>query len=413
VISSTTAFTTPSTTLAVNPVDSTTPLVSTSTLDALTSIISADPSTTYVAPATTAAPPPPATVVTQVTSVITPTVAPGTDTGGAIITTIYSTQAPVTITPAASDASTLSSTTSSASSTRSALSASGGGNSSSKGGLGSGATIAIAVIIPIVAVVGLVIFGLWFWRKRKAKKDAEELRKNEMAEYGFNPNNDPSLPVGVAAYTDGGSEGNDDSGYRGWGATTASASNRKASTTLGSNSRAAAMGGASAMSDGGSQGGHTMQHSPSTGGSDGMSQDPLVHGNSYGHGYPDAATAGAAGSAAIGGAALAGGARNRNSQAVSSINRGPSNASSAYSGHGGIAPSEASSDIPDMPRPYYQEEVPYNIYNDVQPGHGPYGDGTYGAENDQPVIRDVQARRNTRIERAPTFPQQGGIAQNF
>jgi hypothetical protein len=67
-----------------------------------------------------------------------------------------------------------------------------------------------------------------------------------------------------------------------------------------------------------------------------------------------------------------------------------------------------------MPGPYYQEEVPYNIYNEANPAHGPYGDGSYGGTAAQPVIRDNQARRNTRIERAPTFPQgQGGIAQNF
>ncbi|KAK5946926.1 hypothetical protein PMZ80_001071 [Knufia obscura] len=404
-LSTTVATTTPSTSSETSSAapTTTTPIPSTTTLPPSTSIISAEPSTTYVAPTTTPAPIP-TTVVTEVTSVVTqpPTGDPATETP-VIATTIYSTQSPVTITPTASDASTRSETSSAPSSTRSALSASGSGDGSSKG-LSSAATIAIAVIIPIAAVVGLIIFGLWFWRRRKAKKNAEELRKNEMAEYGFNPNNDPSLPVGAAVYTDGGSEGNDDSGYRGWGATTAS--NRKASTTLGSNSRVPGLNGASGMSDGGSQSGYGMQPSPSTGGSDGMSQDPLVPG------YPDAATAGAVGGAAIGGAAIAGGARNRDSQAVSSIHRGTSNASSAYSGRG-VAPSEASSDVPDMPRPYYQEEVPYNIYNEVQPGHGPYGDGTYGSQNDQPVIRDVQARRNTRIERAPTFPQQGGIAQNF
>lgn len=225
-----------------------------------------------------------------------------------------------------------------------------------------------------------------------------------MAEYGYNPNNDPTLPVGAAYTTDGVSEGNDDSGYRGWGAT--STSNRKASTTLGSNSRAAAVAGiGTAVSDAGSQGGYGIQPSPSAGNaSDGLSQDPLVHG------YPDANMTGAAGAAAVGGAAAAGGAY-QHTQPGAGVHRGPSNASSAYSGVG--ARSEASSDAPDVPRPYHQEEVPYNIYNDIQPGHGPYGDGTYGAQNDQPVIRDVQARRNTRIERAPTFPQQGGIAQNF
>lgn len=227
-----------------------------------------------------------------------------------------------------------------------------------------------------------------------------------MAEYGFNPNQDPSLPVAAAAYTDGGSEGNDDSGYRGWGATTAS--NRKASTTLGSNSRGAAAAGISgAMSDGGSQGGYPTHASPSAGaGSDGT-QDPLMQG------YPDAATTGAVGAAAMAGAATSGSRSNRYSQvsAPSGIHRGPSNASSAYSGH--VARSEASSDVPDVPRPYYQEEVPYNIYNEVQSGHGPYGENTYNGQNDQPVIRDVQARRNTRIERAPTHPQPGGISQNF
>lgn len=217
-----------------------------------------------------------------------------------------------------------------------------------------------------------------------------------MAEYGFNPNNDPTLPVAgaVGAY----SNEEEDSGYRGWGNTS---SNRKASTTLGSNSLAGAGMVAGAQSDGGQSYG---------GPSPGDSEGPLAAG------YPDAATTGAVGAAALGagaGAAAGGmGHHNRNSEvsAMSGVRRGPSNASSAYSGVGG-AHSDASEDIPEMPsRPYYQEEVPYNIYNDVQT-NGPY-DGM-GAQEGQPVIRDVQARRNTRIERAPTFPQQGGIAQNF
>lgn len=226
-----------------------------------------------------------------------------------------------------------------------------------------------------------------------------------MAEYGYNPNSDPAVPVG-AAYTDGGSEGNDDSGYRGWGATTAS--NRKASTTLGSNSRAGAVAGiGGAMSDGGSQpGGYAVQPSPSagTGASDGTS-DPLMQGQ-----HDGVTAAGAVGGAALGGAAVAGARNTRHSNISNGVHRGLSNASSAYSG---VAHSEVSSDhVPAMPGPYYQEEVPYNIYN--EPGHNPYGDNTYGAQpGDQPVIRDVQARRNTKVERAPTFPQQGGIAQNF
>lgn len=52
-------------------------------------------------------------------------------------------------------------------------------------------------------------------------------------------------------------------------------------------------------------------------------------------------------------------------------------------------------------------------YDESMPQHGPYGDGTYGGGH--PVIRDVPARRNTRIENPSVFPQQGssGIAQNF
>ena len=125
------------------------------------------------------------------------------------------------------------------------------------------------------------------------------------------------------------------------------------------------------------------------------------------NGHPEAGD----GVAALGGAAAAGGlARSRSGAA--DLRRGPSNASSAYStGHH----SETSSDTHNTPAGMsYQEEVPYNIYNDAAPSHGPYGDASYGGGVGQPIIRDVQARRNTRIERAPTFPQtQGGIAQNF
>jgi hypothetical protein len=241
-----------------------------------------------------------------------------------------------------------------------------------------------------VAIAAAFLIGFFLWRKRKARKDAEELRKSEMAEYGFNPNSDPTLAA-AAGYADNQSEGQDDtSGYRGWGATS---SNRKASTTLGSNGRAA---GGLAMSESSSQpGGYTTQTSPNTI-SEHYSEAPLMNG------HPE----GVDGVAALG--AAGGLARHRSGNG--DIRRGPSNASSAYSsGHH----SEASSDAPQMPGPYYQE-VPYNIYNEANPSHGPYGDGSYGGAGVQPVIRDNQARRNTRIERAPTFPQaQGGIAQNF
>ncbi|KAL5333775.1 hypothetical protein BJX70DRAFT_380027 [Aspergillus crustosus] len=58
--------------------------------------------------------------------------------------------------------------------------------------------------------------------------------------------------------------------------------------------------------------------------------------------------------------------------------------------------------------PYYDEN-PY--YTDVQQQYSGYND-PYGG---QPVIRDVQARRNTQIQNPSVFPRQGnaGIAQNF
>lgn len=54
------------------------------------------------------------------------------------------------------------------------------------------------------------------------------------------------------------------------------------------------------------------------------------------------------------------------------------------------------------------------IYGDMQPPFGgAYGEGPYDAP--QPVIRDVQARRNTQIENPGVYPRHGnaGIAQNF
>lgn len=222
-----------------------------------------------------------------------------------------------------------------------------------------------------------------------------------MAEYGFNPNNDPNLAVvgAAAAYTDGASEAADDAGYRGWGTTSSAA--RKPSTTLDSTSKGPA---AMAFSDNGSQpGGYGYQNAPSNGASEHYSNDPLLHGHSEG-----LDGIGALGGAAAMGAAGAAASRNhRNSN--TDIQRGVSNASSSYSR--GAPHSESSGEVP-FPGPYTQEEAPYNIYNDTTT-HGPYGEPAYGGDS-QPVIRDVQAKRNTRIERAPTFPHtQGGIAQNF
>lgn len=113
---------------------------------------------------------------------------------------------------------------------------------------------------------------------------------------------------------------------------------------------------------------------------------------------PDSVEAGAMGAAAVG-------------AQDGDIRRGTSNASSAYSA--GVH-SEGSEDVHmngPVPNQYYEENNPY--YNDVHNSQTPYGDPSYGMG--APVIRDVQARRNTRIENPGVYPQQGnaGIAQNF
>ena len=287
---------------------------------------------------------------------------------------------------------------SSTSSGAAALATSDADSSENSGGLSQGGKIAVAVVVPIVAIALLVVGLLFFWKKRKARKSAEEQRKKEMEEYGFNPNNDPTLPPVGAAYGERKSEEAEDGvGYRGWG-TTNSNTTRKPSTNLGSGPGAIGV----AVSDGGSNGGgHGYQTSPSNGTerpSDGHSSDPLV-------GRPPT---GESDLGALGAAPVAGSARQDRG-----VHRGPSNASSAYSN--GPARSEGSDDIPlpggAVAEPYYHDDSPY--YNDGQAPTGLYGENQHGTG--QPVIRDVQARRNTRIEKPSVFPQPGnsGIAQNF
>lgn len=232
------------------------------------------------------------------------------------------------------------------------------------------------MVVPIVAVALIVLALLFLWRKRKARKDAEELRRKEVEEYGYNPNNDPTLPnVGSS---DGAYEMKEDGGYRGWGTTAvASSTGRKASTTL----------------SGGQSGGIGMAYSEGTspsmagGVSDAHSDNPLV-------GSPhDGEPLGAMGPAASG---------NRNGD----INRGPSNASSSYSAVHSDGSGEGGQGA------YYNNQYDAgNPYAADQYGASPPGRSEMPA---QPIIRDVQARRNTRIENPSHFPQQSaGISQNF
>lgn len=247
------------------------------------------------------------------------------------------------------------------------------------------------MVVPIVVVALLVLGGIFLWRKRKQRKDAEELRRKEVEEYGYNPNNDPTLPAtGVvgSAGNDGQYEMREDgsSGYRGWGTTAVPSSGRKASTTVSGGQSAGGIG--MAYSEG-----HSPTHGPV---SDTRSDNPLVDGRAL---SPEGEALGAMGPATSG---------NRGGD----INRGPSNASSSYSA---VAPSDGSGEnviSPAGANNYYGQQ--YDTGNPYGPDTA-YGSPPGRAEmSGQPVIRDVQARRNTRIENPSHFPQQSaGISQNF
>ena len=106
---------------------------------------------------------------------------------------------------------------------------------------------------------------------------------------------------------------------------------------------------------------------------------------------------------ALGGAPVSG------NKSAGGVNRGPSNASSAYSN--GANRSDTSGEGPSpmsVGSPQYYNDL---MYQDVGMPHD-HADNSWGG---QPVIKDVSARRNTRIENPSVFPQQGnaGISQNF
>ena len=264
-----------------------------------------------------------------------------------------------------------------------------GGNSSdskSGGGLGTAGITAIAVVVPVAVVAILVAFGIFFWRKRKSKKETEEQRRKEVEDYSYNPNGDPTLPaIGSDA---GGTQMTEDhsSGYRGWGA--GIASNRKVSTTMSG-------GHAQQLSDSGSNpyGGPS---SPGGGYSDGHSSDPIMHNPRDTMNSDDLGALGVAPAAGNQG-----------------IRRGPSNASSAYSAGGR---SDHSDEPPPLPNHNIGQAYDYNAPQNYGYGqHGPYGDGSYGGgQNGMPVVQDVTARRNTRIQPGGAYQQgNSGIAQNF
>lgn len=229
-------------------------------------------------------------------------------------------------------------------------------------------------MVPVVSVALIIVGLIIFWKKRKARKAAEEERKQEIEEYQFHPNNDPTFPaVGLAASSpgkDGGAGAGAAGGYRGWGSTSGS---RKLSTTLSSGA-----------------GGMTASDGSRT---------------AYGHVSP--VDDGAGGGGAYAGYDHRPGSGGDNRQ--NDLDRGPSNASSAYSAGN-------RSDLSDETPPPQGAPLSSTYYNDD--GNGAYygaGAGGGGGSGGAPVIRDVQARRNTHIETPSVFPPQGnaGISQNF
>ncbi|OTA76129.1 hypothetical protein M434DRAFT_38919 [Hypoxylon sp. CO27-5] len=252
--------------------------------------------------------------------------------------------------------------------------------SSSNGRMTEPAKIAVAVVVPIVAVALLLVAGIFFWRKRKQQKDAAEERRKEVEDYSYNPNNDPTLPdMGSAAGAYEMKEDGSSGGYRGWGSTTlAGSTGRKASTTMSGGAAAGV-----AYSD---------ATSPTRGNfSDTRSGDGLI--NDGGSSPPEGEILGAMGP------------NTNENRGNGQVHRGPSNASSSYSAAGR---SDGSGD--------QTGSCGGPAYLDQYGGNNPYADGAYGQQQlgGQPVIRDNPARRNTRIENPSHYPQQSaGISQNF
>ncbi|KAJ9656208.1 hypothetical protein H2201_008620 [Coniosporium apollinis] len=346
-----------------------------SSIEAAPSIVTVTSSGPVVTSAVTVAPAPDTTFL--VTSVVTasPT-APG-ESPTPVVVVVTATSTPITtevVNEPALSTTTAASSSSTAASVQPGASAENGPN----GGLSAGGKTAVAVVVPVVAVALLLLGGLFLWRRRRQRQTQQEARRKEIEEYGINPNNDPTMPAMGAAT---GSEMTEDaSGYRGWG----NATTRKTSTTLSN--------GLTQLSDSGNSGGYHSPGSPTQGtASDGRSGDPLVDNRRE---TMDSETIGALGAAPVA-------SSNR-----ADVRRGPSNASSSYS-----AGNRSDHSDPPVPVPNPQDYYTDNAY--FQPG--PYGDSPYGGVVQQPVIRDVSARRNTRIENPSVFPQQGnsGIAQNF
>ncbi|CUS06848.1 unnamed protein product [Tuber aestivum] len=374
---------------------------------------------------TSLAPPPPNT---QIDTIITTA---STSSRRVTTTVITSTSVPPTTSHPASRTSIVSSSSSTTSSSGSdsetsatAIPGNGGGG----GGLNGTTRVVVAVVVPIIGVALIAIGLLFLWKRRQKSKADAEARRKEVEEYGYNPNQSPHGGAAAGAATARGVDGedgqyemadNEASGYRGWGSTNGG---RKVSG-MGS-SVATSQQPLSPVGMGFSEGGYNrplegpdgyagVAASPSastfpagnTPSTDGHSNAPLINGRGNPPSTADSSVTGATNGP-------------QTADNTEGVHRGISNASSNYSAVTHSTQSDTGQPLSHHDAQYYGADAVYGdgyYYSGQPPNQYPDNAGYSQA----PVIRDVQARRNTRIE-TPTnthFPQQGntgsGIAQNF
>ncbi|KAF3310179.1 hypothetical protein TWF173_009981 [Orbilia oligospora] len=379
--------------------------------------------------------------------------------GVTVITVTPSTSADTTITITTTSVNTDRSTTSPpssstqiSSSTSSTISAT-AIPSTGGGGLSQPAKIAIAIIIPIFGVILFAFVALFIWRRHKKRKDNAEERRKEVEEYGYNPNNDTSGPGPSALAAAGGASHEGDmaemeAGYRGWGNT---AGGRKASAPLSATATTSNTAGT------GGYGNANYSGAPTNGGQQyAAPQQPELYGSPPAAAGAIPVAAGVTGAAVLGAAHLEDEAKNRDrhshspllssptnrpstadsstigapattgpSELDDGLHRGDSVASSRYTNATRQSEDSGAHDVPGNNghrNTYVSDGNDY--YNDVaNPYAGDYDYHEHAPEqgyHQPPMIQQVGARRNTRIENPPDthyaqMPRQGtsGIAQNF
>jgi len=296
------------------------------------------------------------------------------------------------------------------------------------GGLNGTTRVVVAVVVPIIGVALIAIALLFLWKRRQKSKADEEARRKEVEEYGYNPNQSPhGGAAGGAAAARGidGEEGqyemadNEASGYRGWGSTNGGRKVSGMGSSVATSQQPLSPVGMSFSEGGynrpleGPDGYAGVATSPSassfpagnTPSTDGHSNAPLINDRGNPPSTADSSVLGAMNGP-------------QTADNTEGIHRGISNASSNYSAVTHSTQSDTGQPLSHHDAQYYGADAAYEdgYYYSGNPPHQYPDDAGY---SQAPVIRDVQARRNTRIE-TPTnthFPQQGntgsGIAQNF